>query len=212
MTEETDTLAGGEGGGQEPEGNDSLVTGEGGEGQEPQADGGDGSIAGGAEPKEESNEPQGAPEEYENFKFPEGYQADEKLVEGAKAIFKEVNLSQDQAQKIIDFNTKQVQEANEAWAATNKEWVQSVKADVELGGGKFKETVEAARKATDHFGTDELKKVLNESGLGNHPEVVRMFAKVGKLIGEDGVATGVATAGAESAAARMYPTMKVVRN
>ncbi len=36
-------------------------------------------------------------------------------------------------------------------------------------------------------GGDELKKVINEAGLGNNPHVVRAFSKAGKLLAEDGV-------------------------
>jgi hypothetical protein len=35
------------------------------------------------------------------------------------------------------------------------------------------------------FGTPELRTLLNESGLGNHPEVIRMMYRAGKAISED---------------------------
>ena len=42
-----------------------------------------------------------------------------------------------------------------------------------------------ARDAVEKFGGDSLKQVLDKTGLGNHPEVVKAFAKVGRLIAED---------------------------
>lgn len=42
----------------------------------------------------------------------------------------------------------------------------------------------------DKFGSPELKQYLNETGLGNHPELVRIFANIGKAMSEDGLVTG----------------------
>ncbi|MAN64592.1 MAG: hypothetical protein CMI60_21895 [Parvibaculum sp.] len=46
-------------------------------------------------------------------------------------------------------------------------------------GNSFDEKVGLARRAVRAFGSDTLVDLLNESGLGNHPEMVRAFAKVG---------------------------------
>jgi hypothetical protein len=47
-----------------------------------------------------------------------------------------------------------------------------------------------AKKALDAFGTAELRSLLNESGLGNHPEVIRFMFRAGKAISEDSMVTG----------------------
>jgi hypothetical protein len=47
-----------------------------------------------------------------------------------------------------------------------------------------------AKKALDAFGTTELRSLLNESGLGNHPEVIRFMFRAGKAISEDSMVTG----------------------
>ena len=39
------------------------------------------------------------------------------------------------------------------------------------------------------FATPELKKALNETGFGNHPELVRLFVKIGKSLSEDSFTT-----------------------
>ena len=36
-----------------------------------------------------------------------------------------------------------------------------------------------ARRAVRAFGSDQLSDLLNETGLGNHPEMIRAFAKIG---------------------------------
>src|SRR5882762_10933205 len=47
--------------------------------------------------------PAGAPEKYEDFKLPDGYKMDETASKEVTAMFKELNLSQDQAQKLVDY-------------------------------------------------------------------------------------------------------------
>ena len=62
--------------------------------------------------------------------------------------------------------------------------------DKEFGGPALAENLSVAKKALDAFGTAELRTLLNESGLGNHPEIVRLFFRAGKAISEDRVVTG----------------------
>ena len=51
-------------------------------------------------------------------------------------------------------------------------------------GPAFDERVALAQKAVHEFGGEGLKAALAESGLGNHPELVKAFAKAGMLISE----------------------------
>jgi hypothetical protein len=68
--------------------------------------------------------------------------------------------------------------------------MEASKQDKEFGGPALAENLSVAKKALDAFGTAELRTLLNESGLGNHPEIVRLFFRAGKAISEDRVVTG----------------------
>ena len=46
-------------------------------------------------------------------------------------------------------------------------------------GTAYDEKVGMARRAVRAFGSDQLSDLLNETGLGNHPEMIRAFAKIG---------------------------------
>ncbi len=59
-------------------------------------------------------------------------------------------------------------------------WAQATKADPEIGGKNLKDSLMFARYALDHFGDVELYDFLDDTGLGNHPEVIRMFKRVGE--------------------------------
>ena len=129
------------------------------------------------------------PEAYADFAMPEGVELDSELLAEAAPIFKELKLSQEQAQKLVDFQAKQVQagEANrvDAFNQLMNDWQTESKNDKEFGGDKFDENVKVAQSAINKFGTPGLKQLLEEHGVGNHPEVIRFMVKVGKLTSED---------------------------
>jgi hypothetical protein len=47
------------------------------------------------------------------------------------------------------------------------------------------ENLSVAKKALDAFGSPELRVLLEQSGLGNNPEVIRFMFRAGKAISED---------------------------
>ena len=50
--------------------------------------------------------------------------------------------------------------------------------------------MDMASRAFAEFSTPELQKLMDETGLGNHPELLRIFAKVGERLGEDSLVVG----------------------
>lgn len=152
-------------------------------------------------------EPQ-VPEAYE-FQMPEGVELDKAAADEFSAIAKELKLDQATAQKVADVGAKMAQRQIEAHARQVEAWVEQVKTDKEIGGDKLNENLAVARKAIDAFGSPELKELLNGSGLGNHPAVIKAFYKAGKAISEDRFVTG-SPKGANSgdAASKLFPTMK----
>lgn len=152
---------------------------------------------------------EGAPEQYE-FTAPEGKQYDQGTIEAFSAAAKEANLSQEKAQKLLETMSPKLAERQMAQIAeVQKQWTESSKADKEFGGEKLGENLGVAKKALDQFGTPELKSLLEESGLGNHPEVVRFFYRAGKAISEDGFVGGRKADGTVKDPARvLFTTME----
>mgnify|MGYP003629858173 CR=1 FL=1 len=139
----------------------------------------------GEEQGEESNEVLGAPESYE-FTDSEDYKVDGEVLNAFKDAAKDLNLSNEAAQKLVDKMAPQMaQRSADALAAMQQEWTASAKADKEFGGEMLAENLSVAKKALDAFGTPELGELLNQSGLGNHPEVIRMMYRAGKAISGD---------------------------
>lgn len=138
------------------------------------------------------------------LKAPEGVAFDEARLTEFKAIAKELKLDQPTAQRLADWEAKRLQGQADAHVAMVKGWLDEVKADKELGGAKFDESVATARKAID-LGPPELKALLNETGLGNHPVIVRWAHTIGKKLSEDTIEKGATGgAGVKSAAQVLY--------
>jgi hypothetical protein len=165
-----------------------------------------------AKPKDEK--PAGAPEAYEAFKAPEGVVLDEAMVGDFSTVAKELNLTQEQAQKMVDFAIKRHQSLDAAnqteYTALREGWVNAAKADTEFGGANYDTNIGLAVKALDTFGTPELRKALDLTGAGDHPEVLRVFVRIGKAISEDSLrfGKGDVTPQAKSTAEVMYPSMQ----
>ncbi|WP_175460974.1 peptidase, partial [Vibrio parahaemolyticus] len=134
--------------------------------------------------KAEKDKKPAAPEKYE-FAAPEGQALDANALAVFEPIAKELGLTQEQAQKLVDIYPQIQQQQAEAWSKQIAEWGEQVKADKEIGGDKFNASVGLAQRALDQFGNPELREYLNASGLGNHPALVRFCAKVGKSMAED---------------------------
>lgn len=147
----------------------------------------------------------GAPEKYEDFKIPVGIEVNQPVLDEFKATAKELNLTQEGAQKLIDLQVKHM----ESFAGRMQETFQKIKDDwkadtIKELGANAKESLVSAGKAIEKLGTPELRKMLNETGVGNHKELVRFFIEVGKLVSEDKPVDGKNRTAAKSDAELFY--------
>lgn len=146
------------------------------------------------------------PEKYE-FKAPEGAELDPKVMTEFEGVAKELGLSQEKAQKVIDKVAPQIAAAQKAQLETIKsQWVESSRTDKEFGGEKLNENIAVAEKALNAFGTPALRTLLKDTGLANHPEIIRAFFKAGqKISGSNFVAGGGNSDATKSTASILYP-------
>jgi hypothetical protein len=83
---------------------------------------------------------------------------------------------------------KQQAALKSAFAAEKAKWTTASKADPEFGGEKLASSLNLAKRAIDKYGTPGLRTMLDQSGLGNHPEVIRFFTRIGRTLSEDSFA------------------------
>lgn len=167
----------------------------------------------------------GAPEAYADFTAPEGFEIDPTALAEATPIFKELGLDQAKAQKLVDFYAKQSQQAAEApmklWQDTQKDWVDSIKADPEIGG-KLDTVRATVAKVIDSLGPElaaDFRQAMDFTGAGNNPAFVKVMFKLAAQLTEGGfVRGGNPSAGGQgnqgrptSAAQALYPNLPSAR-
>lgn len=159
-------------------------------------------------PDEKEQKQEGAPEKYE-FQAAEGVELDTEALKDFEPVARDLNLTNEQAQKLVDAYPKILagvqQRQAEAWQAQTEQWAADVKADKEIGGDKLTANLSAAQRALEQFGDPELKEYLDSTGLGNHPALVKAFIKVGKAMSEDKVVTGGHESGGSDLISAFYP-------
>jgi hypothetical protein len=184
-------------------------------------DGAEASQEGNSEDAEESEEPEGAPESYEDFTLPEGVTAKEEDLAAFKDLAKDLNLSQSQAQKLIDLEAKRVSEMQKAQresiakhlADVKEEWVSDVK---KAWGDEFDTKAADAVRAAE-IGSDEFRALMNGKDpklpgivLADHPAVAEFLATVGAKMSEaEFVKGGAGARRNKSTADALYGTVDV---
>lgn len=149
------------------------------------------------------------PEDYGDFAIPEDFQVSETTLGEFKAMASEMGLTKEQAQKLVDFRAAQHAEYMQALDRQAEQWVSTARSDKEFGGTDFAKNIAIADRAIAAYGTPELRALLNQYGLGNHPELVRFAYRVGKTVTEPGpVNTTSPQSGNADHAEILYPSNK----
>lgn len=146
-------------------------------------------------PAEPAPEP---PEKYE-LTAPEGLELNDEVLAEVDPVFRELGLTNDQANKIMPLAGKFMERITaaqqDAHATLSADWAKQAKADPRLGGKNWGETEGFVAKAFDTaaagLGKDgakqvgDFKELLDATGLGNHPVLISMFRFYGERISED---------------------------
>lgn len=147
------------------------------------------------------------PEKYE-IKMADGVEMDAKLMEVAEPLFREHKMSPAQAQAMTDLYTKVQGEAIAKHSEMVNGWLNEAKADPEIGGAKFEENLAMASKGFQAFGDERAMQILDTYGLGNNPNILRLFTRIGKAMGEGSTILPGSGTGRVSDAQALYPNMK----
>lgn len=183
-------------------------------------------------PASQDSKPSGPPEKYETWKLPDGYELDAGVSEEAAPLFKELGLSQDQAQKLVDLYSKHAiksaEEHNAAgtkwWNDRQQAWRDELRNDPQVGklvgsNGNFgpdSPLVQTVNRALDGLQNPKLaadfKEAMDSTGAGNNPAFVKvLYALASKVTeGTDYVVGGVpkGNSARPSPAAAMYPNLQ----
>jgi len=147
-----------------------------------------------------------------DLKVPDKSLLDAASVEKIASFAKDRGFSQEQAQALLERDNQNAVASEAAQQAALKEqsqqWVKDVMTDKEIGGKDAKQNVALAHRVIERFASPVLVQQLRETGLGNHPELLRLFVNVGKMMSDDQLITGSGTPKIEKSAAEVfYPNM-----
>lgn len=93
-------------------------------------------------------------------------------------------------------------------AEQRQTWNLEIQNDPEIGGQRLPETIANIGRVMDRFATPEIRELLDQSGLGDHPQLVRFMNAIGKQFAEGRVLpNGQPQRSAESAAKTLYPNL-----
>jgi hypothetical protein len=157
------------------------------------------------------------PEEYSPFNAPEGSEPiDETTNQELAALGKEMKLTQEQMQKLVDYGAKKIGDGMEAVRLEalkkRQEWRTASEKDSEIADG-----IDHARRLVTSVGDDkfrtEFRDMMNETGIGDNPVFIRFCIQAGKLLGEDSFVRPERKPAGEpesilSMAHSIYPNMK----
>lgn len=105
------------------------------------------------------------------------------------------------AQRLHEHEANQRQQ----WQEQVNQWRKEVTADPHLGGANLPATVARAQLALDRF--DDGKRIgqlLEQTGYGNNPDVLRFFNRLADALVEDGLVQGQAGGAMPPLEERMY--------
>ncbi len=135
----------------------------------------------------ESADKYGMPE----LKLSEGLSIDDKKLSSTRELFHKLNLTDSQAKGVLEHYFGTLNEQHASVQQANKTGMEQASQKLrEEFGDKFDAKVDVAKSVLQKFGTPELAEYLEKSGLGNDPHIVRIFAKIGDAMMEDGAAGG----------------------
>jgi hypothetical protein len=147
-----------------------------------------------------ADEKPAAPEKYD-LKMPEDSKISSEEIDKIAAYAREQGLSNEAAQKLVDSQHEVVSkleaERMNEFKETVDAWKDQAAKDPEFGGQQFTRNVELAKRVVTRYGSEDFVKALDESGFGNHPELLRVFVRIGQAMGEDRLVTS-ATGGSSS--------------
>lgn len=128
------------------------------------------------------------PEKYE-LEIPEGFEFDQKSFDDFSVLAKEMGLSNEEFNKVSGFGSALMTQVKEATVdyINNQRMEEFSKWESEskkkFSEEQFKSAISGV-EAMEKF-SPNIRLLLDQSGLGNHPEMIKVFEQIGKMTSED---------------------------
>lgn len=152
-------------------------------------------VEGDKQETSEKPDDEGKKDELEGYEFNvEGLDFSEEQKKASIELMKTFGVTnKEQADNLVNF-MKRYEEARVSMDKQNTEdmlsnWDKVLDEDKDFSRD-YDKNIALANNALKRYGTDELDKWLSETGFNRHPEIVKMFYRIGKDLEEAKVLTG----------------------
>lgn len=149
-----------------------------------------------AKPQDEDGTPKPV-FEFKPYTVPEGVKLDEGRFKELNDVLVNDKLDpQARGQELINLHTNEMRaydkrlrtEQHEAFANTRADWRKQAMGDEEIGGAGWETSKQAIAAAREYFVPKSREKAFNEmlrtTGVGDHPEFLRMLTVAGRILSE----------------------------
>ena len=124
-----------------------------------------------------------------DFELGDGEQSNDLM--DFKNVAHELGLSNNQAKMVLGIYNKvaehDAQQEDQDYEQMNTDYLQRIQSE---WGDSFDKNAELARRAFQNFASEEAVEVLKDTGLSNHPEILKTFARIGQVMAESDVLPG----------------------
>lgn len=136
--------------------------------------------------KQSDKDPAPADADYK-FDLPEGFILDDDVKQSVIDLAKESGVTPDVANKFVQKHAELKQQELETAKATIEDWRKQTLADPEVGGDFIQQTMKNVNTALAAPSGNEFAEILKQTGLQNHPAVVKFLNHYGKMVKTDSV-------------------------
>jgi len=151
--------------------------------------------------------PDGYSFKVEADKLPRGFNIDDGKLKATKEFLHKSGLTDKQANDVLKYYLDST--SGEYVSALQQREAQRTQAIAELKtefGEKYEANLDVARSVLRKFGDDKLIATLEATGMGDNPQMIRLFAKLGEALLDDtarGDGAGLVVGGAAEAQAEI---------
>jgi hypothetical protein len=155
-------------------------------------------ISSSEENKTENDPTDKVPEDgvYDFGDFDEGIELTDERRESWSKKFQEVNLTQGQVAQLVKMRQEEAKAEYEAQIREVEQreidHLNAAKNDKEIGGDKWDETVDLAKRGVKALGGNAILELIESTGNGNNPEMLRELRRIGLMVNNDTFENGAA--------------------
>lgn len=123
---------------------------------------------------------------YEELELPSELKECEENWQSFKTLANQLQLPAETVQRLLDWQAQTLTEgrkiSEEVRGQILDKWTAQTK---EMLGPCYQKHLTSALSAAQRFGGEELRELLDVTGLGNHPVIIKTFYEISKSISED---------------------------